>query len=194
MDWTLLFNPFKKIPSKALILLGLLCFIAFSIYSWMNQIIYDGMLDIHLDDSLKPLDYFNANAVNLIIPVFLFFGIAAVINSKTRVSDIFATALIYRLPIYVASLFIKTEAMANVANKIEDVQGNINQLHFSASELLPILGISILSLLLIVWAVALLFFGFKTACNAKKWWHYALFIVGVIAGELITKTIINAIV
>ena len=193
MNWTLLFNPFKKLPSKSLLLLGLVAFIAFSLYSWMNQIIYDGMLDIHLDDQLNPLDYFNANAINIIIVVLLFHAFALIVNSKTRLVDIFATSVIYRIPIYIASLFVKSDAMLSVASKLENLNGSLENLKFSTSELVTMMGISFLSLILMIWSIVLLFFGFKTASNAKLWWHNALFILAVILGETITKILINTI-
>ena len=193
MNWKIIFNPFEKIADKTLVIIGIIAFLIASVYSWINQIIFDGMMDIHLAEGLANLDYFNAHAITLVVTVFLFFLAAQIINKKTRIADIFATALIFRIPLYIAALFINTPIMAELAYKVESLQGGLDQLNFTTIELVQLLAISFLNLILLLWAVVLLFFGFKTATHAKTPLHYVVFIITIIVTEIVTKLLINLI-
>ena len=59
------------------------------------------------------------------------------------------------------------------------------------TDLTIVLIFGLVSILLIVYSIALLANGFKTATNVKKWHHWLLFTLALIIGEIISKRIIT---
>jgi hypothetical protein len=69
--------------------------------------------------------------------------------------------------------------MDALAKNIEATPGAAPSATVSAMSLIPLVIFILLILILIVYGFVLLYNGFKTATNLKKWQHIALFIVAL---------------
>lgn len=192
MNWNYLFNPLSKISSKAFMLIGIISAVVGSFISQFNHTIYDGLIDAHTYHLLTYAQAITANMVNIILPCIMLFILGRFINPKTRMIDILNTSFLYRIPIYIFPFFINLPAMKSIEAKINDPSIGIKNIQFSPDETGTIVWISILSIALITYAITLLFFGFKTATNAKKTWHYIAFAGIFIIGEILSKIIVRS--
>ncbi|WP_313032076.1 hypothetical protein [Soonwooa sp.] len=193
MYWTYIFNPLAKILSKAFMLIGLISGVIGSFISQFYFTIYDGLIDAHTYYLLTYAQAITANMITIILPCILLFILGRIINPKTRMIDILNTSFLYRIPIYVFPFFTNLPAMKSIEAKINDPSIGIRNIQFSPDETGTIVWVSILSIALITYAITLMFFGFKTATNAKKTWHYIAFAGVFIIGEILSKIIIRSI-
>ncbi|WP_300669319.1 hypothetical protein [Soonwooa sp.] len=193
MNWTYIFNPLAKIPSKAFLLIGIITAVAGSFISYFNKTIYDGILDAHSFPLITYTQAITANIIDIVLPCILLFILGRIINPKTRMIDILNTSFLYRIPIYIFPLLNNIPAMQSIEAKINDPSVGIRNIQFSPDETFNLIWISCLALGIIAYAICLMVFGFKTATNAKKTWHYGAFAAIFIFSEIITKYIVYTI-
>lgn len=188
---TVLFNPFIKYSEKQLLLVGLLFTIAGSLMGFYLNARFDGALDMHISRSTTMVAVISDNAINIISLFTPLYLVALYINNKTRAVDILSTVLVARLPIYLLALSNIGKFMSQIENKI--LFNNPLNINFEPAELIAIIIIALLSLLFLVWYIALLYNGFKVACNAKTAKHNILFAVALLVAEIVSKIIISII-
>ena len=182
-----------EFSEKQLLIVGISSVIAGSLIASMIGVTFDGLIDVHLYPEITFLDSLKENSILIILITLLLFGFGKIINSKTRFIDILNSSLLFRIPFYISALLTSIP----VINKIEEeVMKNINSLdkiNLETTDLIGILVISILSIVLLIYAITLLFQGFKTATNAKKAAHYVIFGVLILVGEVLSKIILSLI-
>lgn len=130
------------------------------------------------------------NCINIFCIIIVLFLLGKILNNKTRFVDILNTALIYRLPIYLASVFayilLPKSFLEKTLGKIEN-QDNIFD---NSTEIITTGLFAFLILLLVTYAIVLLVYGFKTATNTKKWHHFVLFGLFILIAEGLSKYLI----
>lgn len=190
MKWKYFFNPFEKYSEFVLLITGLVLFVAGALIGQWQNVSYDGFLDVHGYEGQSFGRAALENAVCIAVGFILLCSLGFIINKKTRVVDIFNTALLYRVPIYACALFANTAAINNIVNGITDKK-NTAALNIPTMQLLLILLFACGLLLFLVYSIILLVNGFKTAANAQRWYHYVAFTVTVLIAEVISKQFIN---
>lgn len=188
MNWKLLFNPFQKIETNTLLIIGGLLFFVGSLLAFYFGFTFDGVLDLHSVGEISLLDSFKQNAINIVVLWLLLLGLGLIINAKTRWIDVLVSVLIFRIPFYVMILFSSIGVVKSTLNQLVDRAKGMGNFHWEFINLIIILVYSMIILALLIYAVILLFNGFKVATNAKGWKHYVLFALVVIITEVITKS------
>jgi len=186
----LFFNPFSKYSDRTLILLGMLFSLIGSILGYFFNTRFDGVLDLHFVENVKFYEPFLDIFINTFATTLFLFIVGKYINKKTRLIDILNLSLIAKLPIYLLTLTNIGNCIYSISSRIIQFvnPAKINQLLIS--DIVVMLLFAMLSLLFLVWFVLLLFNGFKTATNAKETKHSLLFIFGLLAAEILSKSII----
>lgn len=190
MNWKLLFNPFQKIETNTLLIIGGLLFLIGSFFAFYFGFTFDGVLDLHTVGEISLLNAFKQNAINIVILWLLLLGLGLFINAKTRWNDVLVSVLIFRIPFYLMILLSSIPFIKNTLNEFANSLKIGKEFQFEIENILIISGYSMVSLALLVYAIILLFNGFKTATNAKGWRHYLSFALVLIVSEVITKFII----
>ncbi|UUV20675.1 YIP1 family protein [Paenimyroides aestuarii] len=183
-------NPFALVEDKKLFFVGISTFIIGILLAYYFQLQQQILrLNISETPDLKKVIIWH-----LIIVVSLtiaFFTLGKIINKKTRFIDILNTVLIALIPIYI-SFFqnfnnFLTEETEKMLNALKD--GSI----YTQSPPLLFIFVGIAGLVFFIYYIYLLFIGFKTATNAKKTAHYALFFVILFFTDAICSFLINSI-
>lgn len=193
MNWQIILNPFIKFSEKQLFIIGISSTIAGSLIAFMIGVTYDGLIDVHLCPEITFLDSLIENCILITLITLLLFGFGKIINAKTRFIDILNSSLVFRIPFYFTALMTSIPFVKKIE---EDVLKNINSLekiNLQTTDLIGILVVSILSIVLLIYAIMLLFQGFKTATNAKKVVHYIVFGVLILVGEVLSKIVLSLI-
>lgn len=190
MNWKYFFNPFLKFSERYLLLIGILSVIAGSLIGMIISVTFDGVFSIHpaartFAESLKE------NTINVSVVFISLLILGKIINRKTRLIDILAISMIYRIPLYLSAFFVKLPVLDRVIEKIEVHKDHLANLKFDPMELVLILGISSVLMIFLAYAVILLVNGFRTATNLKKWPYYIAFVIVLLAAEVISQTLIT---
>lgn len=182
------FNPFMKFRESTLLITGILSLLLASWIAAALDIIYDGVINIHV---IAEQTFITALLQNLIAIMVLFvflYGIGLFVNQRTRVIDILNVTFIFRIPLYLMAFVIP--ATKPILQKVPDIQ-KMEQFKPSGPDLILLTLIGFVSLAMLAYAVALLINGFKTATNSKKWFHIPFVIAGLLIADLIAKIIIT---
>jgi len=196
---TLLFNPYKKFSAKNLLVAGIIITLAGSLMGYCFNVRYDGMLDMHGPSrvTVSIQQSFIDNIANMISIFAMLFISAIIVNKQTLHIYILLASIIYRVPLYFLSFF-------NYKNKIvilgEEIESNMlatmagkQPNSIATSDSVIFYSFAILSILLIIWSIALLYNGYHKATASKGALKIILFIVSIIAAEIISKMIVSGI-
>jgi len=182
------FNPFMKFQEHTLLITGIISLLLASWVAAALNIIYDGVINIHLTTGQNFISALLQNIIAIIVLFVFLYGISLFVNQHTRAIDILNVALIFRIPLYLMAFVIP--ATKPILKKLPDIQ-KMEQFKPSGPDLILLTLIGFVSLAVLAYAVVLLINGFKTATNAKKWFHILLVVAGLFVADLIAKIIIT---
>lgn len=183
---TLLFKPFERYNPIVLILIGVIAAIIGSFFAYWFEARYDGVLDLHFLKQPQVQEPFLDNLINILTMSALLLAGGQVINRKTRLIDILAAVLVSRIPFYLIPLI-------NVGhNLIPELDPNDLEAvtAFAMENIVQLVLMALVIILFVVWSVALLYNGFRIACNAKGWKGTVLFIAAILVAEITSKILI----
>jgi hypothetical protein len=185
----IIINPFEKLSEVQLLILGILLTIGGSLLGYLFRSRFDGVLDMHISPTITLAQPFIDNAINTASLFILLYVLGLIVNKKTRLIDVLNTALIARSPFYLLTLGSVGGLMDGIESKI-DTEHPLN-VQFSVEDYI-ILGVfSMFAVAFLVWFVALLYNGFKTATNVKATPHIIAFGFSIILAEILSKILIG---
>lgn len=188
---TLLFRPFERYSEKTLLLVGIVFTVIGSFIGAFFHSRFDGVLDMHIVSSVSFYQVLIDNLINIFCLVLFLFSVAKYSNTKTRWIDILTASMVARIPYYLVAF---GNINGFVGRASEDVMQMINPEmvgEVATSSLVIVIGFGLLSILFLVWYLALLFNGFKVASNAKGKKPIILFILSILLAEVLSKVLIH---
>ncbi len=187
----LLFNPFEKYSDKKLLITGIIANFLGVFLGYIFNGIYDGVLDMHAVENSPVNEIIYCIIIDLLTIGIILFLLGKYINSKTRFVDILSTILISKIPIYLLTVINVNGFIHKIGLEIQIsfLKNKMND--FSGIFIFELILIAILSLLILVWTLILLYYGFKTATNLRSNKHIVLFVISIISAEIISKIIIS---
>lgn len=181
----LLFNPFEKYDGRALLAIGLVATLIGSMLGFAFNARFDGVIDLHFSYDVTFAQPFTDNVFNIAILFFTLHLLGITINKKTRPADILGTIMLARLPFYLCTL---SNINGFIARATESVMGlNMNNVQLDPADLAVLVISGLASIALLVWYIALLYNGFKTATNLKTTNQKVLFAITIIVAEILSK-------
>ncbi|MDX6180970.1 YIP1 family protein [Flavobacterium sp. Fl-77] len=177
MNWKFLFNPFSKFSEKQLFITGVLYFIINFFTCFFTKIQMDSLFHFTENENLSLTSAFLLVTISNVSAIIFLFLLALIINKKTRFIDITNTILISQAPNFLILLCIKITSMNSLAKNLKTNAEAANTLKINPLELLPLVFCMLILLAIIIYGFVLIYNGFKTATNFKKWQHIALFVV-----------------
>ncbi|WP_294316228.1 YIP1 family protein [uncultured Chryseobacterium sp.] len=190
MNWKLIFNPFGIYSEKQLLVAGILITLAGSLLGAALNISFDGVLDIHQNET-DFVTSLKENSINVASMFTVLFITGKLINGKTRAVDIVNTSTVARFPMYIGGVITAMPLLTRIGGEIIKHQDDLQHLNINPLDLALLFAISMLLLTITVYYIVLLVNGFKTSTNAKKWQHFVAFAVALIIAEIISKLLIS---
>jgi len=188
---TILFRPFERYSEKTLVIVGVAFTLIGSLLGAVFQGRFDGVLDMHFVPSTSFYQVLIDNVINIFCLVLFLFLSAKYINNKTRLIDILTAAMVARIPYYFM-------VFGNINNTMSKASEEIMQLvnpemieQVGTSSLLLVIGFGLISIVFLIWYIALLYNGFKVASNAKGNTPIVLFILSILLAEVLSKVLIH---
>ncbi len=168
-NWRSVFNPFEKYNEKQLFFVGILFYIIGCVISYTFNLTFNGAIDIHYLQIGQTLqNAFFENTIIVFIMTCVLFILGKTFNRKTRLIDILNVALIYRIPIYLASLIVILPFLQKATDKIMN-DLSVNKLKIDSPEMIWVSLAGILLLIFVIFSIYLVVKGFKVATNFKSW-------------------------
>lgn len=188
ITWNLLFNPFSKIAGWQAFALGLVFVLITGLLGAYANIAYDGVIDVHLTESLTVKDSFVILAIDIVSAVGVFFIAGLVISRHVRFVDILGTMILARAPLIILSmigLFIEPLSLS-----VDEILDNPMALFRNTGIIL----FSVICIPILIWFITLMFNAFKVSSGAKGAKLIMAFIIGLIIAEIISKILIFQII
>jgi hypothetical protein len=172
MNWKSLFNPFSKFSEIQLFFVGLLFLILNSFVCLFTKIQMDSIFHYSENENLSIESAFLLVGISTVSAILFLFLFALIINKKTRFIDIANTVLISQAPNFIVLLCIKFSGMNALAKSLKTTTGAGDTIN-----LVQFLFYILIILTITAYGFVLIYNGFKTATNFKKWQHITLFVV-----------------
>jgi hypothetical protein len=180
MNWQTIFNPFSKFSEKQLFVVGFGFFCVTSYVCFFTQTRMNSIFHFAPQENVSLSSAVLFSTISIVSAILFLFLMALLFYKKTRLIDIINTVLLSQAPNFLILLCIKYSGMDALAKNIEATSGAASSATVSAMSLIPLVIFILLILILIIYGFVLLYNGFKTATNLKKWQHIALFIVALL--------------
>lgn len=190
----ILFNPFEKYSETQLFIFGIATAVLSTYLSYVFNARFDGAIDMHLVKNITLKQAITDNIINIASLFATLYAIGFFINKKVRPIDILNTVLVAR-SIYCIMPF--THFAADTLEEFAVKTAKINPLDpapisFTATEIITISIVALLGIITLIWTIALLYNGFKTATNLKTITHKVLFAIAIILAEVLSILFITA--
>lgn len=163
---TLFFKPFEKYSENKLLLVGSISMILGTILTYALNCRFVGVFQMVFDDITIIQSLIDSLIIMSCLTIFLFIS-AKIIYKKTRLIDIIVTALISFIPFYILPIFNINDTLKESTKELRKFAVPDMVVQIPLETLLPLIGFSIFGLIILIWSIALLYNGFKTAANAK---------------------------
>lgn len=185
-----IYNPFEKFTETQLLITGLLLTIAGSLLAWPLNGRFDGAIDMHLSIDTQWWQPIIDNIINTLSLGGVLFGLGYYFNKKTRFIDVLNATLIARSPFYLLPLSNIGGYMERTSNDILAAASSGAVTGIAPVDLAFVVITGLISIVILVWAMALLYNGFKVATNIKTAAQVFAFVIAILTAEAISKLLI----
>lgn len=188
----LLFNPFERIAGKEALAAGLTIALIAALFASFTSTRFDGVLDIHFvfGDVLFKTAAID-QLINLTSLFVVFYLLALAFGAKsTRPLDVIGTLALARAPFVLAPLANITGIFSKFSGQFENTSAD-KIAEITPTDLLPLAPLLLVIILLSIWMIALSFNAWKVSANLKSTKLIVSFIIGLIAAEILSKTLIS---
>lgn len=185
-----LFNPFQFVAGSRALVLGLAIILISGFFGWLGDTHFDGVLDIHTGMEAPAWVFFAEGLINwLCVAVPLYFFGLIVSRSSIRVVDVFGTQALARLPYLIAALMWLPDAPQRFGEYMlsQVSQGSAAATTISYMDTLMFVVCAIVTILMVIWMVALMYRAYAVSCNIKGTKAVITFIVSLVGGEVLSK-------
>jgi hypothetical protein len=187
----LFFNPFEKYSEKKLLITGILATLIGIFLYYIFNIKTIGFLKFDFLEKISIFQVVSQSLIIISVLTIILFVTGKIINSKTRFIDVLNTVLVAKIPFFIIPFFNINGVMYRETELLKTFLSNGKLAEISMTKMPIIMIVSLLSVLLSVWVIALVYNGFKIATNAKGAKHIVYFIIAIIITEIVSRFIIS---
>lgn len=180
---TLIFNPFTRIAGWEALALGLFFVSVSALLGTYSRIVTDGVMDIHLVNSLELSRSFIITSISLLSLIVCMTLVAYLISGNFRIIDVAGTLTLSKAPVLIA-------VIAGFFTHVPDQKTIISNptVVFQSTSFIVV---SMIIIPIAIWMIALTFNALKESTGTKGNKLIIGFIVGLVVAEIISKVLIN---
>jgi hypothetical protein len=185
-----IFNPFTRIAGLTSLTIGLAAILATTLIGYFSHIHFPDMISVKLSGNLSISIVLLENLSNWLVPSILFYLAIVIFSKPVRVLDVFGTVAMARIPFLIAALTGFFPAQLKFASYVMWKFAKMGTpVEISGFEIATAIIIGIVTILVIIWSIALLFNAFKTISNLNNSKLVAVFIPTLILSIVISMTL-----
>jgi hypothetical protein len=192
-----LFQPFRYIAGGKSLLLGLGVLLLLSLLSYLTNVYFDGVLDIHVE-SVEKQNSFPVYAVCVFLPwlitALVFYLTALILTGKTvRLVDMAGTLALAKAPLILVTFlgFIPSiHYFPDINNYLDmnELNNLVNELMiFVQKNIFWILILLFVIMVVIIWSVVWMYNAYSVSGNLKGTKGVVSFIIALFISEVIAK-------
>jgi len=169
-----LINPFERIAGWQALVIGIAAMALTAIIGKLNQVAFDGVLDVHVGATFNLSASFIMQAVNF-LALFLTMWLAGVCFSKTklRTIDVAGTMALSRAPMLLLAIIC---FLPVVPKTLLDVPS--------------LIIFTLICILFVIWMIVLMYNAYSVSCHLKGGRAVVSFIGALLVAEIISKVIL----
>ena len=187
-----LFNPFRFIAGFKALLLGLAIILLSAFLGWLSNTHFDGVIDFHTGLQGPLWFFFAEGLINWVcVAIPLFFSGLIVSRHSFRMIDVLGTQALARCPYLVTSLVMLPGANRRFAEYMTSKLGlGAAAVSINYMDMLIFAFAMLLSILMVIWMIALMYRAYAVSCNIKGARAIITFIIGLLSAEVLSKLVI----
>jgi hypothetical protein len=178
----LMINPFTRGAGWQAFVLGLVFLCISGIIGTYGNVIFDGVIDMHLTKGTTMLYSFGCLAINTLTLVLVMWIAGLVISKGFRFIDILGTMTLSKAPfllLAIAGFFTKAPDMNEVMKNPMSILGSTS-----------FLVLTLMTIPILIWSITLMYNALKISCGVKGNKLTVAFIIAILISEAISKTLI----
>ena len=186
--WNWVYNPFEKVAGWKAFGIGIVVSAITTIVGYFGDTVFYG-ISVKVIPNITWGMAFSLQALGLAVTVAIMYIAALLFAKRVRFQDILGTVTLAKYPLILMSLLslIFGSKLASIdVNKIIN-----NEITFTDYNLLFVFGI--ISIIVMVWVIALLYNAFKVSTNLKGVKCGVLFTVIILISEIVTMVLVSVI-
>jgi hypothetical protein len=173
INW--LYNPFTRIAGLQSLLWGLLIMLVTAFFGGLNNVHFDGVIDIHAGMPAPMLLFFLEVFVSwLLFSVFLLIAATILSPSKVRAVDIFGTQAFAKYPYLIVSLISFIPYFRFEFHGMPDLTASL-------------IFFGLLTIVFTIWTVVLMYNAYSVSANLTGVKAIVSFIVALMIAEVLFK-------
>ena len=194
-NWYWVYNPFKKIAGWKAFSIGIVILCLATVIGYFGNTVFYG-ISVKSVSSITWSKAFSLQVIGLAIYVAVMLITALLFAKRFRFQDILGTVTLAKYPLVLAAIMFlalsnwlnKLNSMLFSAVNIQEIMELFNK--FTIADYSLLLLLTIVSILMLVWTIALLFNAFRVSTNLKGSKCALLFIAVIFISEIIIHIII----
>ena len=189
--WKWVYNPFEFIAGWKAFGIGFIILCIITVIGYFGNTVFYG-ISIKMVSSVTWSGAFFLQILGLAVTVLVMWITALIFAKHTRFQDILGTVTLAKYPLIFAviAFLLFSNRMTEFTEKIMSV--NIYEIInvITISDYILLLVFSIISIIIIVWEIALLFNAFRVSTNLKGMKSGVLFTAILLISEIITNVLV----
>lgn len=185
-----LFSPFTYIAGWRSLMLGLAAILVAGFIGSFSQSHFDGVLDMHGGRPAPLWFFFSEGLIDwLSLAILLLLFGKTFSKTQFRFLDLLGTQAMARWPTIIAAIAAWPEAVRKVASYLVNTLrgGSLPAATPTITDMGVFLACCLIQILVTCWFVLLSYRSFSICCNVRGGKAIALFIVGILIAEILSK-------
>ena len=189
-NWKWVYNPFEKIAGWKAFAIGMVILCLATVIGYFGNTVFYG-ISIKSVASITWCKAFSLQAIGLVVTVLVLWITGLLSAKHVRFQDVLGTVTLAKYPLVLAAIMFlalgkwlkELNNMLLAAGNVQEMMGFFNSL--SISDYALFIVFIIVTLMMLVWTIALLFNAFRVSTNLKGGKCAVLFIAGLLISEII---------
>lgn len=181
--FSFLLNPFHKIAGAKALLIGFFIWALTVFLGCKNNLIYDGVFDIHIG-KVSLIQAFSSSFIAILVLILLLYVAGKIFSdSKIRFIDVAGTLTLSRTPFLLVSLIGFFPFFARLENNLTGVLINFD---FTSINWGLLLCFILVSGIATIWFLLLAYNAFSVSCNLRGGKAVVIFVSTVLIAEIVS--------
>ncbi|WP_374440970.1 hypothetical protein [Epilithonimonas sp.] len=190
MNWKTIFNPFGRFDERILLCVGILFFIVLIPLCFWTGTYFSSIFRLAHPQNIDVKNIILHNVISFVSAILVLYGLGLLFYRKTRIIDIANTVLLSQIPLIIILPLEKVFYIKKVGERVVAYQNHPTGA-FPFFDFIVMIFIILITLGALIYSFILLYNGFRTAANIKKWQQITIFCLVSFLTILICQTFNN---
>ena len=174
MNWKTIFNPFGRFDERILLCVGILFFIVLIPLCFWTDTYFSSVFRLAHPKNSDVKNIIFHNVISFVSAILILYVLGLLFYRKTRIIDIANTVLLSQIRLIIILPLEKVFYIKKVGERVVAYQNHPTGA-FPVFDIIVMILIILITLCALIYSFILLYNGFRTAANIKKWQQITIF-------------------